>query len=244
MQTITPSPGSRAQSLSRYVQPWGPRTARSTTTAFSRIATIASSGTGEASTRYCQPMPSRRLPSTCRNPVSESITASRTADWPPGAAPVRRSSLNVVISKRQTTRRRVCLRAAQTVQVTTWLQTGNRIRRERGHNRAPADSVHVRGVRELPELPRDHERDLLADVDRVVADRARARARRASSTSPTRAGPRRSRSPRRARTRTRLSRLISSSWRTRSSATATSRSRNACLALLDLASAPAGPSGR
>ena len=46
--------------------------------AFSRIATIASSGTGLASTRYCQPAPSSRLERTCRNPVSESSTAMRT----------------------------------------------------------------------------------------------------------------------------------------------------------------------
>jgi len=50
--------------------------ARSTTTAFSRIATIASSGTGVERTRYGQPTPSNRFPSTCRNPVSESITAN------------------------------------------------------------------------------------------------------------------------------------------------------------------------
>ena len=46
--------------------------------AFRRIATSASSGTGLASTRYCQPAPSSRLESTCRNPVSASSTAIRT----------------------------------------------------------------------------------------------------------------------------------------------------------------------
>src|SRR3954454_4837933 len=160
VQTITPSPGRRAQSLSRYVQPCGPSTARSTTTAFSRSATIASSGTGEASTRCCQPMPSSRLPRTCRKPVSESITARRTAACP--AAPVRRSSTTIVVISRRTLLTKEHWFDPPNVLVTTYSQAGNQIDGGRSGN--------VRRVRELSELARDHERDLLADVDGVVAD--------------------------------------------------------------------------
>ena len=53
------------------------------------MATIASSGTGLASTRYCQPALSSRLVSTWTKPVSESSTASRIGGWP--VAAVRRS---------------------------------------------------------------------------------------------------------------------------------------------------------
>ncbi len=45
VQTITARPGSRAQTRSRYSQLPGPSTARSTTSAFSRIATSASAVT-------------------------------------------------------------------------------------------------------------------------------------------------------------------------------------------------------
>ena len=60
-------------------QACGPRTAGSITTAFRRMATSASSGTGEASTRCCQPAAPRRLVRTCRKPLSESRIARRTA---------------------------------------------------------------------------------------------------------------------------------------------------------------------
>src|SRR5215212_2233490 len=106
----------------------------SITIAFSRIATIASSGTGLASTRCCQPAPSSRLARTCRKPVSESRTAIRigaggliwSAAYGPRPTPV--------------------------------------------HAITASSHRAMRRVAEFPEQAGNNERDLLADVDGVVAD--------------------------------------------------------------------------
>ena len=82
VQTTTPSPGSPVHSRSRYSHAAGPRTARSTTTALSRIATIVSTGTALASTRCSQPRRSSRLVRTWRKPESVSMTAIRSGAWP------------------------------------------------------------------------------------------------------------------------------------------------------------------
>src|SRR3954467_12257453 len=121
---------------------------------------MASSGTGEASTRCCQPIPSRRLASTWRNPESESITARRTAACP--GAPMRRSSTTIVVISRRTVLTNDLWFDPPNAPVTTCLQAGSENVGQRSGN--------VRGVRELTELARDHERHLLADVDGVVAD--------------------------------------------------------------------------
>ena len=65
----------------------------------------------------------------------------------------------------------------------------------------------MRGVRELAEQPGDDERDLLADVHRVVADRAPARETPSSCASPTRGCRRRSRSRPRSWKNSRLRRV-------------------------------------
>jgi len=78
VQTTTPSPGSSAHTRSSHSHPCAPSPARSTTTALSRIDTIVWTGTAPPTTRYSQPRRSRRLDSTCRNPVSRSSTAMRS----------------------------------------------------------------------------------------------------------------------------------------------------------------------
>src|SRR5215211_4161864 len=108
------------------------------------METNVSIGTGLARTRCCQPAASRRFASTCRNPVSESRTARRMGTWP-GAI-----SASIARARDAVT---PCRGA-----ITTWSHLA------RGAARIPGR------VRELAKQPRDDERDLLADVDRVVAD--------------------------------------------------------------------------
>ena len=70
----------RAQLLEVAPRRRGRGPSRSTTMALSRIESSVSSGTGEASTRYCQPAASSRLERTCTKPESESRTAIRAGD--------------------------------------------------------------------------------------------------------------------------------------------------------------------
>src|SRR5215217_6750827 len=156
VHTTTPSCGSRAQSFSRYVHACGPSTARSSTTALSRMATSASSGTGEASTRCCHPAVSSRFVNTCRNPLSESTTARRMA-----------ACVVVVIAPPAYAALPTPTRL-QPAPVTAWSQPVYTLRGDPAISGDPGS--HVRGVGELAEQARHDERDLLADVDRVVAD--------------------------------------------------------------------------
>ena len=98
VQTTIPSSGSAPQRRSSHSHACGPRTARSTTRALSRIDTTASVGTGLASTRCSQPSRSRRLLRTWMKPLSRSRTAMRRAeDALPGPAAAA-SSLAVIPS--------------------------------------------------------------------------------------------------------------------------------------------------
>src|SRR4051794_31018870 len=66
----------RSASCSRYSHARGPRSARSITRQLILMATRSSAGTGPASVRNCQLMPSMRFESTWTKPVSESMTAT------------------------------------------------------------------------------------------------------------------------------------------------------------------------
>src|SRR3954454_23037188 len=87
--------------------------------------------------------------------------------WP--AAPLRRSPPGVSLPTIVISRRTLLMNPAgqgvlraRNNELVTW--------REPDLRRMRIGLARSRGVRELPEQPRDDERDLLADVDRVVAD--------------------------------------------------------------------------
>ena len=195
-------PAARRQMRSRYSQARGPRTARSTTSALRRIATSSSIGhRGRASTRCSQPSRSRRLPSTCRKPESVSMTATRSGGWPWRDRTVRVGAMRSVHdgASVEPAVDDVAVEArarSQAVHNLTALgrTAGRRDSPGRDGERQPAGVPPARvpsGTRGTG--PSDDEHDLLADVDGVVADRARSRARPSSSSSPTRACRRRRR---------------------------------------------------
>src|SRR4051812_39868682 len=152
------------------------------------MATIASSGTGLARTRYCQPAPSRRFERTCRNPLSASRTASLIGGWPP--EPPRRSCpsrASVRVMCRPAYDRRATPYVPPRRSDNSLVTTGAEF------VQIPyKGSVRVRGVRELAEQPGHDERDLLADVHGVVADplqRARDQHHRHRPLAPVGVGP-------------------------------------------------------
>src|SRR2546423_15417064 len=110
------------------------------------MATIASSGTGEASTRCCQPAMSSRFVRTWRNPLSESTTARRMAACVVGVivAPA-------YVAGPTPTR-------LVGIPVTPWSQPVHPVPGDPAcSGKSPLD---VGGVREIPAEPPDDEGDL------------------------------------------------------------------------------------
>src|SRR5436190_8172553 len=120
------------------------------TSAPSRIATSCSGGTAEASTRCSQPMRSRRLPNTWRNPESVSMTAIRSP-FPPWRPSV------------------ICRAGYWTAPTQAHPPHA---RSQLVHKLFAGISAYdgVRGIAEFAEETGHDERRLLADVDGVVAD--------------------------------------------------------------------------